>query len=162
VPTLRSARETLPKLVLVAEPMPARLCHLARRDTACSLSVHNPARQPSPGAALFPVAPNSLRITSCRADGGGSIEITHIWRRRSWRHPRIQSSARTRPVKHSRWVCTSSSRRRTRSTKTGMPALSSTFAIVCAVRGCVQANLRANLARRFVGDLRRLRKFTNV
>jgi hypothetical protein len=37
-------------------------------------SSHNPARQPSPGAALFSVAPHSLRITSCGAGGGGAIE----------------------------------------------------------------------------------------
>jgi hypothetical protein len=65
-------------------------------------------------------------------------------------HPRIQYSARTRQVKPSRWVCTSSSRRRTRE-KTGIPALSSTFAIACAIRGGVPANLRAILARPFVG-----------
>jgi hypothetical protein len=37
-------------------------------------SSHKPARQPSPGAALFPVAPHSSRITSCRAGGCGPIE----------------------------------------------------------------------------------------
>jgi hypothetical protein len=29
---------------------------------------------------------------------------TRIWRRRSWRHPRIQSSARTRQVRPPRWM----------------------------------------------------------
>jgi hypothetical protein len=37
-------------------------------------SLLNPARQPSPGAALYPVAPHSLRITSCRAGGNGLVE----------------------------------------------------------------------------------------
>jgi hypothetical protein len=76
-----------------------------------------------------------------------------------WRHPRIQSSAWTRQVRPSRWVRSSSSRGRTPCTKTGIPALSSTFAIACAIRGEVQANLRSILARPSVGDLRRLRKF---
>jgi hypothetical protein len=67
-------------------------------------------------------------------------------------HPRIQSSSRTRQVRSSRWVCSSSSRRRTRcTTGIGIPALRNTFAIACAIRGGVQANLRAILARPFVG-----------
>jgi hypothetical protein len=52
-----------------------------------------------------------------------------------------------------------SSRRRTRCTNTGIPALSSTFAIACAMRAGIQAILLAILVRPFVGDLRRLRKF---
>jgi hypothetical protein len=54
-------------------------------------------------------------------------------------HPRIQSSSWTRQVRPSRWVCTSSSRRRTRCTKAGIPALSSTFKIACANRGGVRS-----------------------
>jgi hypothetical protein len=88
---------------------------------------------------------------------------TRIWRRRSWRHPRIQSSARTRQVRPPRWICTSSSRRRARCTKTGIPALSSTFAIACGIRGGVQENLPAILARPFVGRFcGACTNFTNV
>jgi hypothetical protein len=136
-------------------------------------SSHNSARQPSPGAALFPEAPHSLRIMSRRAGAGGLLEGTRICCRRSRRHPRIQSSARTRQFRPSRWVCTSSSRRSTRCTKakytlykcelhalqrrstrctkTRIPALSSTFAIACAIRRGVQENLRAILSLPFVG-----------
>jgi hypothetical protein len=84
---------------------------------------------------------------------------TRLWR--SWRHPIFQSSARTIEVRPSRWVCTSSSRRRTR-TKTGIPTPSSTFEIARAVRCGVQVKLRAILARPFVVICGTFTNFTNV
>jgi hypothetical protein len=63
----------------------ARLAIPRCAPSSVPYSSHNPASQPSPGAALFPVAPHSLRITSCRADGGGPIECMRNWHRRSWR-----------------------------------------------------------------------------
>jgi hypothetical protein len=145
VPTARFAREPLPKLALFANPSPPGYTTLRAEVQRVPYNSHKLARQSSP-ELLY-----SQCITSCRADVGGPIESTRIWRSRSWRHPRIQSSARTRPVRPSRWVCARSSRRRTRCTETGIPAPSSTFAIACAVRGGVQANLLTILARPFMG-----------
>jgi hypothetical protein len=66
-----------------------------------------------------------IRCTSCHAARAGVDQSKGkcIWPRRSWRHPRIQSSARSRQVRPSRWVSTSSSRRRTHYTRTRIPAL---------------------------------------
>jgi hypothetical protein len=143
----------VPKLALFAKPKPARQYHLARRGTARSLQFAQP------GTPTFP--------RSCSLPSGATFFAHHVMPRgRGWtnqeyaylaqalmetsEHPRTQSSARTRQVRPSRWVCTNSSRRRTRCTKTGIPALSGTFAIA-GVRGGVQVNLRPILARPFVG-----------
>jgi hypothetical protein len=74
LPTVTLALETVPKLALFANQCTTGNTTLRAEVQRVRYSSHNPARQPSPGAALFPMAPHSLRITSCRAGGGGPIE----------------------------------------------------------------------------------------
>jgi hypothetical protein len=121
-------------------------------------SSHNPARQPSPGAALFPVAPHSLRITSCRAGGGGPIEeyayLAQAFMETS-ENPILATDLTSQVFKVGLYKFFSAKNTFTAKntlSKTGIPALSSsTLAIACAIGGGVQANLRAILARPFVG-----------
>jgi hypothetical protein len=146
------ARETVPKLALFAKPKPARQCLLAHRGTARSLSSHNPARQPSPGAALFPVAPHFFALRRAARAGVDQPRV-RVFLAQAFLETFENSILGTDQVRPSKCVCTSSSRRRTRCTKTGIFAQSSTFAIACAIRDGVQANLWAILARQFVGRL---------
>jgi hypothetical protein len=151
VTTVPFAREPLPKLALLGSPSPPGYTSLRAEVQRVPYSSHIPARQSCPGAALVPVAPHSLRITPSRADGGGPIECTGIWPRRSYRHPGIQSSARTRPVRPSRKICTSFFTARNELYEDRDSCAEQRFAVGCTICGEVQAYLRAVLARPFVG-----------
>jgi hypothetical protein len=136
-PIVRFALETLPNWrSLQSQIPPGYTYQRPRRGTTLSLAFAQSGTPVFPRSCSPPSG--ATRITSCRAGGGGPIERTRTRSSRSWRHPRIQSSARTRPVRPSRWVCTSSSWRRTRCTRTWIPASRSLFAIVCTTAGFKQ------------------------
>jgi hypothetical protein len=74
LPTVPFARETVPKLAHLQCQSPPGNIFLRAEVHRVPYSSQNLARQPSLGAALFPVAPHSLRITSCRGGWGGPLE----------------------------------------------------------------------------------------
>jgi hypothetical protein len=113
-------------------------------------SSHNPARQPSPGAALFSVAPHSLRITSCGAGGGGAIEeYTYLAQAfmETSENPILGTDLTSQAFKVGVYkFFTAKNTYKGRDSRAGH-----TFAIACALCSGVEANLRAILALPFVG-----------
>jgi hypothetical protein len=127
VTTVPFAREPLPKLALFGSPSPPGYTSLHAEVQRVPYRSHIPARQSCPGAALVPVAPHSLRITPCRANGGGQSSVRVFGpgvlidiRESNPRHGPDQSGLQGRSVQVF-------SLRGTSCTKTGIPALSSSL-----------------------------------